>query len=164
MKLNEIIKRKAEINFLVGEIESRYNSERTPLVNEYQELDRLQRIESENIDTDQIVLAESILQVYGNPYGRTDGRSDVCIAELAMGDLATGCNHLKKEFYGNKQYSGYYQRNDCEYGYGPSHGSTVDYIGLKNRTKELTTEEQDACIYYLMNYKKISEAQKKEKV
>lgn len=163
MKLNEIIKRKAEINFEISVIESKYKSEKTPLVKEYQELNTLQRIGAENIDTDIVVLAESILKVYGDPYGQTDGVPARTIAECAISDLATGCKHLRKEFYGNKQYSGFYQRCDCEYGYGPSHGSTVDYIGLRNQDKELSPEEQDACIYYLMNYKKIAEAKKKEK-
>ena len=61
---------------------------------------------------------------------------------------------MKKQYFGNKRYSGYYQESSHSYGMGPSHGSIVDEVGLKQdaRKRDLTDEEKDACIYYLKNY------------
>lgn len=75
------------------------------------------------------------------------------IAEAAIIDIANGCKYLKSRYFGNKRYSGFYQRCDSKYGSGPRHGSTVDRIGLKNPSTELTDDEKDACIYYLKVWK-----------
>lgn len=160
MNLSEIIKERIETGKQIAELTEAYNKSVKPLRSRIEELSRLEGIAAANIDTDKIVLAEKLLKVYGNIYGHTDSMRGNDIATEAINDIATGCRHLKKEFFGNKQYSGFYQRNDCEYGFGPSYGSTVDMIGLTNeaRGKELSTEEKDACIYYLKNYKSIQAA------
>lgn len=158
MKLHEIVKEKSELHQKHGNLKREYDIEISKINNRIKELERIESAAMNDLNIDYIQIAESILRVYGNPYGITDN-CESTIAYYAITDIATGCNHLKKEFFGNKRYSGYYQRNDCNYGYGPSHGSTVDYIGLKDdaRKRDLTGEEKDACIYYLRNYKKIKE-------
>lgn len=131
------------------------------LKDEIEELKRHEGLEQNNIDLDKVKLAESVILVQGNPYGET---SDVTkfkrkpIVEHAIIDIANGCPYLKRQFYGNKRYEGFYQRTDCDYGMGPRHGSIVDRIELKVRDRELTDDEKDACIYYLKNYQKIKQA------
>lgn len=159
-KLFEIVKEKHELKLQLSGQEKTFNNFKKDMQAKICELERLEKLASENNDLEKIQLAETVVYVHGNPYGRT---SDVnqfnyaTIAEQAIIDLANGCRHLKRQFFGNKRYEGYYQGTDCEYGMGPRHGSIVDQIGLKQsaRTRDLTDEEKDACIYYLRNYEKI---------
>lgn len=159
MKLHEIIKRKSELGAEHGDLREKYQSATEKINKEVKELERLEAAAMSDLNIDYIQIAESVMYVRGNPYGKTDdvkvGHS--AIAFSAINDIASGCAHLKKEYYGNKTYSGYYQRTDCSYGMGPSHGGIVDEIGLKDsaRKRELTSDEKDACIYYLRNYEKI---------
>lgn len=70
---------------------------------------------------------------------------------------------LKHEYFGTKSYDRWHgQRCDCEYGHGPRHGNIIFSVGLQKdvRSRELTDEEKDAAIYFLMNIEKIQEAEK----
>lgn len=162
-KLFEIVNEKHTLKLQLSTQEKTFSNFKHEMQAKICELERLEKLASENNDLEKIQLAETVLYVHGNPYGRT---SDVnqfnhaTIAEQAIIDIASGCQHLKRQFFGNKRYEGYYQGTDCEYGMGPKHGSIVDEIGLKQsaRTKDLTDEEKDACIYYLRNYQKIKAA------
>lgn len=82
-----------------------------------------------------------------------------------------GC--LTDQFYGVKNYDGFYhQRTDCEYGYGPRHGSIVFAIGLclhvrseirrhfsdpsvsdQHRSAYLPVQIRENCIYFLEAFK-----------
>lgn len=160
MKLHEIVKRKSELGATYGNLKKEYDEKVKAIQSEVKNLERLETIAMNDLNLDYVQIAESVMYVRGNPYGETDDVSKFgssAIAFCAINDIANGCSHLKKEFYGNKTYSGYYQRCDCEYGYGPSHGWIKDEIGLKRDAtkRDLTDEEKDACIYYLRNYKKI---------
>jgi hypothetical protein len=73
------------------------------------------------------------------------------LIEDAKKDLATGAKHLSHEYIGQKYYSGYDQRCDCKYGYGPSHGSIYQRIGLRNPSKELSEYDIECCLYLLEN-------------
>lgn len=165
MKLFEIVNRKTELGAEYGKIHEEYINATNKIKSEVKSLEELESIAMNGINIDYVQLAESVMYVNGNPYGATDEvkRSGYAtIASNAICDIASGCKHLKKQFYGNKEYSGYYQRTDCEYGMGPRHGSIVDEIGLKGQStqRDLTDDEKDACIYYLKNYAKIKEAKK----
>lgn len=157
MKLHEIIARKIELNRQQSILTKEYQETLKTITTEYDSLERLEKAAMNDLNIDYIQIAESVMYVHGNPYGLTDDRG--FIADAAISDIANGCKKLKKEYFGNKVYSGYYQRCDCEYGYGPSHGGIRDEIGLKSdvRKRELTSDEKDACIYYLKNYTKINE-------
>lgn len=81
--------------------------------------------------------------------------------------------NLVKEFMGVKNYDGFYhQRTDCQYGYGPRHGSIVFSIGLSRNVREsmqqhasivslpnshpathLPEQIRDNCIYFLQAFK-----------
>lgn len=111
------------------------------------------------LNTDKIELAKSIIYVKGNPYGESSdyGTNGGFIGENAIVDIANDFLKMKTRYFGNKTYSGYYQREDHEYGMCPRHGSMVDEIGLLRSARdrqpfEFTAEEKDACIYYLQNY------------
>lgn len=118
---------------------------------------RAARLLAEGLDLNTISLAESILAV-GKYSNGGDERASVirdAIAWLA----GTGVRgNLKIEYFGTKQYDRWYgQRSDHSYGYGPKHGSILFSVGLRDdaRHRELTQEERDAAIYYLMNLEKI---------
>lgn len=160
MKLNEILKRRQEISIELGRLSKEYEKMTGIFKKENEELARLESIAVNDVTLDYVMIAEKILYTRGNP-------SNTCerevLTELAAYDIAHGGKHLAKEFYGNKNYGSYYQRCDCQYGYGPRHGSICEEVGLRSeyRGEELTDEEKDACIYYLKNFKKIYDATKK---
>jgi hypothetical protein len=160
MKLHEIIKKKSELSVELFNMKKDYEAITGKIKADVQELERLEAAAMNDLNIDYIQIAESVMYVRGNPYGKSDDVTKFgysVIAVQAINDIATGCSHLKKEFYGNKIYSGYYQGCDCSYGYGPSHGGICDEIGLRDsaRKRELTSDEKDACIYYLRNYERI---------
>ena len=63
-------------------------------------------------------------------------------------------NNLHTQYFATKDYSGFYhQRSDCDYGYGPKHGSIVFAIGLRSPQEELTDYQRDCCIYLLEQIK-----------
>jgi hypothetical protein len=87
--------------------------------------------------------------------GFSDKRTYIMIysslIEDAKKDLATGAKYLSCKYIGQKYYSGYDQRCDCEYGYGPSHGSIYQRIGLINPSNKLSEYDIECCLYVLEN-------------
>lgn len=161
MKLHEIVKQRNDLVAEREQLKRDYEKSKSRLDSKIKALMELESIGSNNINIEKVLIAENVMRVEGNIYGRTDGNS-ATIAYDAIIDIANGCQKLKKEYFGNKKYSGYYQRCDCNYGYGPSHGVIVDRIGLKDeyRKTELSDDEKDACIYYLKNYEAIVASKK----
>lgn len=108
-----------------------------------------------------------LVSIKGNPFAVTDG-SPRPIAEAAVKDILDGCGWLKQGYFGNKRYEGFYQRADCRYGYCPVHGLIVDRIELTQNAlgilgeRELSKDEKEAAIYYIMNYKKTIEDTNKQ--
>lgn len=155
-KLHEVVKERHERQKELNLKTKTFKEEESRLDSEIEELLRLENVAQEGLDIAKIQIAEDILDVRGNIYGKTDWGSGVpTIAELAIVDIAEDCEFMKSKYFGNKQYEGYYQRCNSEYGYGPRHGSIIDRIGLKNPKTKLTDDEKDACIYYIKNYNKI---------
>ncbi len=160
-KLNEIVKDLAAKQAELKQLSHEFKAKSDRIKFEIEELSRLENIGGNGIDLEKIQLAESIMYIYGNPYGKADSKFNCpTIAEEAIIDIANDCPHLISQFFGNKRYESFYQRTNCEYGYGPRHGSIVDEIGLKSsvRSREcvekslLTDDEKDACIYYIKNF------------
>ncbi len=157
-KLFEIVKERDDLQKALKELVDSFGKSKEDLEYKISELERIEEVAENGIDIDKIQIAESVIFVSGNPYGKT---SDVtqfhnpCIAEKAIIDIANGCKFLKTNFFGNKTYESFYQGCSCEYGFGPKHGSIVDRIELRNPKKELSDNEKDACIYYLKNYENI---------
>lgn len=163
-KLFEIVKERYAKQVELFNLTKEFKTKETCLENEIKELKRLENIGENNLDLQKIQIAETLLIIRGNPYGNAESEfGKPPIANVAIIDIANGCPTLKSHYFGNKRYGGYYQRCDCSYGSCPTHGSIVDEIGLQSeaRTKDLTDDEKDACIYYLKNYPLIAEAKKK---
>lgn len=157
----QIMERRAEIKALINKIKKDTSEQVEKLTKEDCELKILESIfENDIANIHYIQIAESVLHVSGD--GVDTLVDDRKLTEAAALDIATGCNHIKKRFFGNKIYESFYQACDCGYGYGPSHGSICDEIGLRNPSRELTREEAEACIYYLKNYSKIKALKKQE--
>lgn len=158
--LSQIVSEKAELNEKLAKARSDFKDLERNLLHEIKELEALEGLAVNAIlDIEKVQIAKEIISVSGNPENNCDGE---VIADLACIDIANGCKHLRKQYFGNKRYEGFYQRNDCQYGYGPRHGSICDKVGMsdKFRDAELTDEQKDACIYYLKNLKKIRESVK----
>lgn len=159
-KLFEIVKLRKEAETELSNARDNFKKQEDLLIKKLDELIRLENLGGKNIDVEKIQLAENVISVNGDPYGRADSYLGKTIADYAIEDIANGCQHLRTQFFGNKRYESFYQRCDCEYGYGPRHGYIVDRIELRDPSKfELTPDEKDACIYYLKNYNIIKENQ-----
>ncbi len=111
--------------------------------------------ETNGYDMDKIKLAQQILYVEGDPCALTNECKR--IVHRVISDIKANTIYLKRGYFGNKKYSGYYQSSDHPYSAGPNHGYIVDSVGLRKpfREKDLTDEEKEACIYYMTNYEKL---------
>jgi hypothetical protein len=159
-KLHEIVKERIEKEQTLKSLFESFETNKNKLISEINGLKRIEDIAQNNIDIIKVQLAETILNIHGDPYGKADITfNSPVIAELAINDIANNCLHMKTKYFGNKKYEGYYQRSNHEYGFGPKHGTIVDEIGLKSnvRNRELTDDEKDACIYYIKNYMKLND-------
>lgn len=158
-KLHQIVKERFEKQKELSEKTNDFKAECKKLDAEIQELLRLEAVGQSGAELDKVQIAEEILNIQGDPFGVVDGGS-AAIADLAVIDVAEDFIKMRNQYFGNKKYSGYYQRCNCEYGMGPKHGTIVDRIELKDTEREYTDEEKDACIYYIKNYKEISNLEK----
>ena len=117
------------------------------------------------LDLAQISLAETV--VFATDYAkggddRASARADAIKYFVSGAPLSpNGYGNLRWEFFGTKSYDCWHgQRTDCEYGFGPSHGSIIFLIGMVEavRKRELTAEECEAAVYYLTNLRRIQDA------
>jgi hypothetical protein len=112
------------------------------------------------IDADKVRTARSILYLNGKFASSAQRRGVVqdAIDWLATGEKRT-YHTLQSGYFGVKNYSGFGdQREDHEYGFGPKHGTIVFAVGLNERKRELTDEEREAALYYLLNIEAIESA------
>lgn len=123
-------------------------------------------------DPNKVALAKSVIYVTDYRQGGADWRG--CITD-AVNFLATGKGKYTSHYdnlwccyYGTKNYDRWQgQRSDHEYGYGPRHGSNCFEVGLTSSARsrdprELTPEETEAAIYYLLNVVAIQDAERKQ--
>lgn len=159
-KIFEIVAERNQKQIDLLELRKEFQAKEKSLIAEIESLLRLENTVESGFDVIKIQIAESVLSVSGNPYGNADGGQGKKIAERAIIDIAKNTPFMRNSYFGNKRYSGYYQESSHSYGMGPSHGSVVDEVGLKQdaRKRDLTDDEKDACIYYLKNYVAITEA------
>ncbi|HHX31451.1 MAG TPA: hypothetical protein GX712_02540 [Bacteroidales bacterium] len=163
-KLHEIVKERFTKQNELSQKTEAFKKEQAKLNSEIQELLRLENVAHNGLDLDKIQIAEKLIWIRGNPFGKTSDVTKfggIVIAECAIIDIAEDCKKMRTQFFGNKKYEGFYQRCDCEYGYGPRHGSIVDRIGLIDKEHQFTDDEKDACIYYIKNYNAVKEAKAK---
>ena len=145
----------------------RHESEMTTLRGKERRLRETIAIAGSGLDHDKIATAESILRVSDYSKGGEDRRS--CVTD-AIKQFTTGAGlgpytDLWRHRFGTKSYDRWHgQRSDHEYGYGPSHGSIIFSVevlpGVRNSRKqsELSTDEVEACLYYLTNIERIQSA------
>ena len=111
----------------------------------------------EGVDVEIIRNAETVMYVRGIDHvglGDTNSAITDAIKWLACSYTPTHYTDLRQVFFGCKNYDRWTcQRDDCEYGYGPRHGSTVFQIGLhkeyRGENVGLTEQQRSNCIYYL---------------
>ena len=153
MKLFEIVAERHQKEIELESLRKEFEAKEESLSFEIRILLKLENTALNGFDVMKIQLAESVLDVEGNPYGNTGG-GVLNLAERAIIDIANNTQLLRRQFFGNKRYDGFYQEWSGGYGSGPAHGSIVDEVGLRRdaRTRDLTDDEKDAAIYYLKNY------------
>jgi len=109
------------------------------------EIKKLKMMLLQDIDLQKIDIAKSVLYIKGLRHNFDDG-----LTKKAINGIAKNDGKIYREYYGVKNYEGFiHQGNDCEYGYGPSHGTIVFSIGLRNPNRQLTEEETECCLYCL---------------
>ena len=161
--LSQTVAERIALEQQLSELTARYQKEKDTLVRSISKCKEDEQCYSDGLDVEAIDRAKKVVYVYGNPYAKTDDTKydgSNYIAVLAINDIATGCIHLKRAFFGNKTYAHYYQRCDCHYGMGPSHGSIRDEVGLTKecRSRDLTEQEKDDAIYFLKVYQRYKES------
>jgi hypothetical protein len=128
-------------------LERDYASRKRQLLEVIEQAERARRLYAAGLDVGRIRLAERVMVVNGecNSEVRREAVED------AIRDLAAGYPHLRKAYFGVKNYAHFGdQRCDFEYGYGPAHGTIVFDVRLHRVTPiDLTNEMIEACIYYL---------------
>ena len=152
MEISTIIAERLSLEKNLAEITREYKKQKADLSARIALLKQKEQTVTEGYDLAKVELGRYLIVVSGNPYARTDDvrMGAETIAEHAIADILSGCKHLKGEYFGNKEYGRFYQRCDCEYHYGPTYGSIVDYIGLRDGSRIPTTpEEVEAAVYYI---------------
>ena len=164
-KISDIIRERLDCEHELVCLNNLYKEQKKIIEDRIKELSEKEKVVSEGLDLEKIELGKKVLYIHGNPYQRCqDTKSDGSntLAKLAIADILDGCKHLRREYFGQKRYEGYHQRSDHSYGYGPSHGSIVEEVGLRNREKELSEEEVEAAVYFLTVWQKYNECTKEE--
>lgn len=152
MRLTEIVKKRYELQNELKSLEKSFFSKKDELDKEISKCIQIEKIFSEDLDYNQVVLAKTVMYTRGNITIENDDR--VNLAELAVKDIANRTSKMRTEYFGIKSYSGFVQLDNHRYGLGPKHGSTIAAVGLcpDARERDLTVEESDACIYFLNNF------------
>ena len=155
MRLTEAVKRRQELKQEIAQAKEAHDRAMIVLHSALQSVDEAIAVASTGLDSEKVAIAETVIYVSGE-FGYGD---DFSAVRSAISDIADGCKKLRREYFGTKNYDRFHhQGSNHSYGYGPRHGSIVFSIGLRDRKKELTADEQDAAIYYLLNLKAIMDA------
>ena len=122
---------------------------------------------SDGLNEDKIALARAVINIRGRFVDGGEKRESVrrdAINQLAAGE--PGARDLWQVYFGTKSYDRWHgQRTDCEYGMGPTHGSIIFAVEVtpearKRGQADLTPEEVEAAIYYLVNLERVQAAEK----
>lgn len=161
MELSEITTKRILLEKEMQEKKIEFNKTYAQCQENLNEIKIIEALMINNMDVNSILVAKDILEIKGDPYGRTDDAREHKIGDDAVEAICINPERLTGGFMGNKRYENFYQRCDCAYGYGPKHGYICDSIGYKaefrKNYKPLTESEKSACVYYIINYTKIAE-------
>lgn len=121
-----------------------------------EELTERRRVANAGVTAEEQRVAEAIIYVHGSTLESAEGAF-----EAAVKSLANGAESMGRDAIGAKRYDRFHQRCDCEYGYGPAHGSIVFQVGLQQERRKqplpLTEEERDVCVRYLLARRRVDE-------
>jgi hypothetical protein len=116
------------------------------------------------LDLDKIAMAETVVFASDYSYGgdeRDSARQDAIKWFAGTLDTRNGYADLRQVYFGTKNYDRWRgQRSDHSYGMGPRHGGTCFRIELMDaaRKRDLTDEEKEAAIYYLLHLEAIQKS------
>ena len=157
----------AELVSAIETLEERKNQETARHAHKMAQFDTdIARLETKmalitrRINPQQVERAKNTIEVRGQVYPGMRQR----VVENAIRQLARGGGVLHHEYFGTKHYSGFVdQRCDCEYGYGPKHGTVVFSVGLSSQFRERTllSEQIEDAVYYLKNLGKIQDTEER---
>lgn len=127
---------------------------------------------AEGIDIAKITLAKTVIYVKGSFAKAGEDRASVvadAVKQLSTGEpIREVYGDLWLRYFGTKSYDRWHgQRSDHPYWMGPGHGSIIFEVGLveairKDRKHaDLTAEEIDAAIYYLINLERVQASEQK---
>lgn len=120
------------------------------------------KIGGAGLDLTKVELGRKALYLSGSYTNSPQRRGVVkdAIDWIATGEKRT-YHTLEGGYFGVKNYSGFGdQREDHQYGMGPRHGSIVFAVGLREPKRNLTPDEREAALYYLLNIEAIQTASK----
>lgn len=133
---------------------------------------RALELSADGIDMDMVEIAKGVVFIRGT-YAKA-GQDRAGALHDAIKQMATGTpirehyGDLWRVAFGTKSYDAWHgQRCDCEYGYGPRHGSIIFQIGITETVRkdrkhaDLTPSEIEAAVYYLTNLERIQTAEQR---
>lgn len=111
-------------------------------------------IELEKLDYPRLVAASKNIYIHGTINPSRNYKIEEAIKLIQQDPL----NALIKEYLGIKNYAGFGDQDcNCEYGYGPNHGSIVFSIGKVNRISDIKLGEDE--IYLLESVRDFGNAE-----
>lgn len=171
MNLFDAAKRKFELQAELSDLISQAKTKESSLRKDIESCNFILNNSTAGIDQEKVDLAKTILRVRGSYDKGGDDRASVIndvIKQLSTGvPIREIYGDLWRVEFGTKNYDRWSgQRSDHEYGYGPKHGGIVFSVGLTDNVRkskshgELTQEEIESAIYYLLNISKIQANEK----
>ena len=138
---------------------------------ELRELQFAESLIAAGVDLERIARGALVVHAHGSLRERSGRGSDAGdrrakVVADAKTAIAAGGGALQHEYLGVKNYDSFGdQRCDCQYGFGPTHGSIVFSIGLTRAAREqleegraLSPEQIEDALYLLANLASIEKA------
>ena len=144
-----------------SEAKKLFESEQNDMAKRLYKMRRNLAVDAVGLDRQKINMARDILEVRGSFIGGGDARASVVNDAIRV--LIDGTSDLQRNYFGTKSYDRWHgQRCDCEYGFGPRHGSIIFYVGLRPewRNANLSSTQIEACVYFLTCIEAIENAEK----
>lgn len=156
---NELVERRVVLKDEINDLKARFKQDLRVLEGKLEPLERAVAVAEHphGISVVQFQLARAILILDWGRDSQGRRRTDreiQPVIETAIGHLRLGGSILRRTYVGLKQYDRWSaQEVQCEYGYGPSHGSVWFRIGMmeqyRRRPEPLQEYEKVACIQWL---------------
>lgn len=169
MQLTTAAREKHELQVTLKAVREAAAAEEKQLRAEIQKCEALLNMSADGLDAGMVALAKTIVRA--TDYERGGDERASCIKD-AIKQFSTG-EPVRKHYgdlwhvcFATKNYDCWRgQRSDHEYGFGPKHGSICFEVGLTQETRkraqcDLSPEEVEATIYYLLNIERIQAAEK----